>query len=55
MLVELIIPVTTPLARTDVNAKLDLLLLVVHRSHLIQFVSVRSLLSVFENFKSYQL
>ena len=46
MLVEPIIPVTTPLDRTDVNAQLDLLLLVVHRSHLIQFVLVRSSLSV---------
>ena len=41
MLVETIMFVITPLARTDVNVQSDLLLILVHRIHGIPFVSVR--------------
>ena len=44
MLVEPILSVITPLARTGVNVQSDLIL--AHRIHLIQFVSVRRKLMI---------
>ena len=41
-LVKPVMSVITPLARTGVNVWLDLRLILVHRTHSIQFVSVRS-------------
>ena len=41
MLVEPMMFVITPLDRTGVNVQMDLLLIPVHRTHWIQFVSVR--------------
>ena len=41
-LVKPVITVITPLARTDVNVWLDWRLILVYRTHWIQFVSVRS-------------